>query len=271
MAEYNDIANLEMYTARMGKGLMDKLFFVDKIEPDVIVDFGCADGLLIQNLQPWFPQAHFIGYDINEQMIEEARKRFEPMRTSQCVPGFWSNWDAVADAVRQSQKEFGYRVAINLSSIVHEVYHYQEPYDVDVFWKRMFETGFDYIVLRDMIPSRSMDRPSDTNDVAKVYRKFLYSKELQDFQHVWGSIENNRNLVHFLLKYKYKEPNWEREVKENYFPICREDLLAMVPANYDVMYHEHFTLPYVKRTVRDELGIELKDPTHLKIILERRK
>jgi hypothetical protein len=54
-----------------------------------------------------------------------------------------------------------------------------------------------------MIPARSVDRPSDVNDVMKVYRKFLNTKVLHDFQNVWGGIEGNRNLVHFLLKYKY--------------------------------------------------------------------
>ena len=36
------------------------------------------------------------------------------------------------------------------------------------------------------------------------------------------------------------------------------------------MYHEHYVLPYIKRMVQKELGIELKDPTHLKMILELR-
>jgi len=259
---YSSIADLETYTARMGKGIMDKLFFVDKIEPDVIVDFGAADGTLIQNLEPWFPNAHFIGYDIDEAMIKAAKAKHTRHT-------FLSKWSYVLDAIRIYQTS-GRKIALVLSSIVHEVYHYQEPHEVDQFWKDVFESNFDYIVLRDMIPARSMDRPSDMNDVVKVYRKFADKSQLRDFQNVWGSIEGNRNLIHFLLKYKYETPNWNREVKENYLPFYREDLLAMLPFNYDVMYHEHYVLPYIKRTVRDDLGIELKDPTHLKIILERR-
>jgi hypothetical protein len=97
----------------------------------------------------------------------------------------------------------------------------------------------------------------------------LHTKQLQDFENIWGSIEDNRSLTHFLLKYKYETPNWEREVKENYLPLYREDLLAMIPVGYDVIYHEHFVLPYIKRTVKQEVGIEMKDPTHLKLILEK--
>ena len=50
-----------------------------------------------------------------------------------------------------------------------------------------------------------------------------------------------------------------------------EDLMALLPLEYDIMYHEHGTLPYIKRAVRDDFGIELKDATHLKLVLENRK
>ena len=58
-------------------------------------------------------------------------------------------------------------------------------------------------------------------------------------------------------------------MKENYFPLYREDLLAMIPREYSVTYHEHYVLPYIRRMVKKELGVELKDPTHLKLILEK--
>jgi len=74
--------------------------------------------------------------------------------------------------------------------------------------------------------------------------------------------------MHFLLKYKYLQPNWNREVRENYFPLYREKLLSMIPDNYSILYHEHFTLPYIKESVKEDLGIEIKDNTHLKLILK---
>ena len=45
------IQNYDAYNTRMSKSLIDKMFFVDKIEPDSIVDFGCANGLLLQELK----------------------------------------------------------------------------------------------------------------------------------------------------------------------------------------------------------------------------
>ena len=264
--QHNEINNLEVYTERMGKGLVDKLFFVDKIDASLIVDFGCADGLLIEQLNWWMPDVGFVGYDSDVAMIEKARERFFN-KTAPLV--FFSNdWEAVEFKVNSIRQQQG-RTAVVLSSIVHEVYHYSEPHEVDAFWQKIFSGLFDYVIIRDMVPSRSVDRPSDINDITKIYRKYLNTKQLQDFENGWGSIENNKNLIHFLLKYKYEVPNWDREVKENYLPLFREDLLAMLPDEYNIIYHEHFVLPYIKQSVYKDLNIELKDPTHLKLILER--
>ena len=57
-------------------------------------------------------------------------------------------------------------------------------------------------------------------------------------------------------------------MKENYIPLYWEDLLAMLPKDYAILYQEHYPLPFLKRQLRSDFGIELKDPTHLKLILE---
>ena len=245
------------YNARMEKSIMDKLFFVDKIDPEVVLDFGCSNGALIHHLSQWMPQTQFIGYDNNPLMFKSA-PQFE--RVFYC-----SKWEQALERLGLFSNK---KKAIVLSSVIHEIYHYGDADEVDCFWKMIFETGFDYIVIRDMIPSRSMDRLSDVNDVRKVLYHFNHTQKLQLFQMHWGTIENNRQLIHFLLKYGYND-NWNREVKENYFPLYREDLLAMIPPEYNIVYHEHYTLPYIYRSVKADVGIEIKDPTHLKLILER--
>lgn len=265
MQAYSEIGDREEYNALMEKSLMDKLFFVDKIDPDVVLDFGCATGSLLEHIALWIPDGGFVGYDIDDEMIDGAESKFLDRTDNKFT--FCRNWDQVLKHIELAHKH-GKKIAVVLSSIIHEVYHYSEPTEVDQFWRRIFGSGFDYIVIRDMMPSHSIDRPSDMNDVARVYHKFLHTPQLQDFTNVWGSVENNRQLTHFLLKYQYQSPNWEREVKENYLPLFREDLLAMIPREYRVIYHEHYVLPYIRRKVRTDLGIELKDPTHLKLILE---
>ena len=83
----------------------------------------------------------------------------------------------------------------------------------------------------------------------------------------WGRIEKQRDLVHFLLKYKYTD-NWEREVRENYIPLSVESFLAHVPKTYRITYMDHAPLPYIVRQIQKDFGFDLTTPTHLKIVLE---
>ena len=256
MDELLPIVDYTTYNERMSLAMIDKLFFADKIQPDLVVDFGCADGTLLRQLKSLKPELDMIGYDADPNMAKHETNQL-PIS---------SNWNSIKHLVEKSE-----HAALVLSSVIHEVCHYGSKADIDDFWKKVFETGFEYIVIRDMVPSRSIDRPSNVNDVKKIYHKFLHTKALTDFEGIWGSIEGNRQLIHFLLKYRYLEPNWNREVRENYLPVTREDLLAKIPNEYDVIFHEHYVLPYILQTVRDETGIEVKDPTHLKLILKRNK
>jgi hypothetical protein len=76
--------------------------------------------------------------------------------------------------------------------------------------------------------------------------------------------------VHFLLKYRYTK-NWAREVKENYLPLTYEALLALIPAEHDPHYVDHFILPFARQEARKDLGIDIVDNTHIKLILERKR
>ena len=264
MAENNDIQNYEDYNSRMAKSMLDKIFFVDKINSNIIVDYGCADGSLLRLISNFFGKDDaFIGFDIDEKMIEIAQNKTNNEQLT-----FTTDWNVIENAIRQVKDKIDSKVTLVLSSIIHEVYHYSQPAEVDVFWKRVFGGLFDYVVIRDMIPSKSIERSAFVEDYTRVYRRFYDKKELNDFESVWGSVENNKNLIHFLLKYKYLEPNWSREVRENYFPLYREKLLSIIPDNYDIHYHEHFVLPYIKETVKNDLNITIKDNTHLKLILK---
>jgi hypothetical protein len=117
-----------------------------------------------------------------------------------------------------------------------------------------------------MMVSNFTDRPSDINDMVKVINKTSKS-QLQDFENKWGKVNNNKNLIHYLLKYRYKA-NWEREVAENYLPITMEYLLSLIPDNYEIVFYEHYSLPFLKEQVNKDFGINIKDNTHIKMILK---
>ncbi|MBR6102083.1 MAG: methyltransferase domain-containing protein [Ruminococcus sp.] len=251
----NRIADLEMYLTRMQRSVLDKMFFIDKVfEPfENIVDFGCANGELIKALRSMCSEYRYIGYDISEEMIEAAKQN---------VPeaSFYTDWNAIDIPFEKS--------LINVSSVIHEVWSYCSREDIEEFRERLFGSGFKYIAIRDMMFSDAQDRPADPAQLEAVKRSG-YSELLESFESIWGRVTTQKQLVHFLLKYKYTN-NWEREVRENYFPVSVEEMLGMIPDGYRISYFEPFTLPYLSWQLRKDTGIELKENTHIKIILERR-
>ena len=251
MNELKPISDYATYNGRMELSMIDKLFFADKVQPDLVVDFGCADGSLLRHLKELKPELDVIGFDT------------DPNTGSNFV-NIAHNWGLIEELIKKAKDP-----SLILSSVIHEVCHYASRAEIDDFWQKVFGSNFRYIIIRDMVPSRSIDRPSCINDVKKAYHKFLHTKALTDFEGIWGSIESNRQLLHFLLKYRYLTPNWDREVRENYLPITREDLLAKIPNEYDVLFHEHYVLPFIWQSVKNDTGIEIKDPTHIKLILKR--
>ena len=60
------ISDLNKYNERMARAIDDKLFFVDYLDGiDTIVDFGCADGAILEKLPK---NLRKIGYDNSEEM-----------------------------------------------------------------------------------------------------------------------------------------------------------------------------------------------------------
>lgn len=251
----NRIADLDMYLTRMQRSLLDKMFFIDKVfEPFThIVDFGCANGELIKALQTMCGTYTYVGYDIAAEMIDAARKNVPQAR-------FTTQWQAL-DVPFES-------ALLNISSTLHEVYSYGTAQDVEQFWERVFGSGFRYVTIRDMMVSEREDRTADADALCAVRVDTVYSRQLADYEQVWGPIETQHSLVHYLLKYKYTN-NWDREVRENYLPLTVEALLRRIPANYRIVYQDHSTLPFAAWQIRKDFGVRLQTPTHLKIILER--
>ena len=68
-----EITNYVTYNYNMSLSVSDKLFFLDKVDFDVIVDFGCADGILLEELSKLKPDVRLIGYDIDSKELGICR------------------------------------------------------------------------------------------------------------------------------------------------------------------------------------------------------
>jgi SAM-dependent methyltransferase len=251
-----NINNINHYNAEMNKSIIDKAFFIDKVDAEIFVDFGCGDGSLIAFIEKIMPSAICIGYDISKDELAIAATN-----TNSKLFSNFKNLITHLDTIRGDK-----RVAVICNSLIHEVYAYGDDLSVAKFWNQIYTNQFDYVVIRDMCVSENVNRQSDPVSVAKVRQRFDRAR-LREFEAEWGVIDGNWSLVHFLLKYRYKI-NWQREVKENYLPLVYEELLRLVPLQYDPMYVDHYILPFVRRQANIDLGIDIVDNTHIKLILE---
>ena len=254
------ISNYDRYIEEMEKSMSDKLFFIDKIDFDVIVDFGCADGTFLSKLQKIKPNAKIIGYDLDDEMLKKASDKLGKKAL------LTSNWSDVIIEVSKYRNPL-----LNLSSVIHEVYSYSHANVIKKFWEsQVFGGDFKWITIRDMIPSVEMHRneiDKFRKDVKKVKEK-TDIRYLNSFEDRWGIIDDNyRTFVHFLLKYKYTD-NWNREVNENYLPVTLETLKKKIPSNYKIIYEDAFILPFIQEQVKKDFDINISHSTHTKMIIK---
>lgn len=249
------IQDMDKYTTSMSKSMIDKMFFMDKIDNSikVIFDYGCADGALINFLAPLFPDMTFIGYDADADMIAAAMKN-KTRENARFTNSIERNIN---------------HCAINLSSLIHEVYSYSTTQEIEEFWNFVNNSGFEYIIIRDMCLDAAAHRPALKEDLIKVRSRYSADK-IREFEDIHGSICDNYNLIHFLLKYRYIE-NWNREVHENYLPLSVEGIAEKVDSKYELVYFDHYVLPFLANAIQCSFGITLKDYTHTKFIYRLKK
>lgn len=252
------ILDMTAYLEGMSKGLSDKLFFLNMVDLDILIDFGSADGILLDYISKTKPNLKLIGYDIDEHMIEISRKKYPHIT-------FESSWDIIEEFINEHKEK---NIGILLSSVIHEVYSYSTSKVINYFWNnQVFNKNIDYVIIRDMIPSTSFEKMNIT-DIKKIKEK-SNKRYLNEFESIWGDIGTNfRTALHWLLKYRYLA-NWDREKNENYLPITIERLKERwIPSNWKIQYEKHYTYDFIKQVVLRDFDVILEEPTHLKMIIK---
>jgi hypothetical protein len=253
------IADFDEYVEGMKLSMEDKLFFVNRLDFDVIVDFGCANGTFLSIVKNMKPNVKLIGYDLDDTMLSKAESILgeEALLTS--------NWNQVVGELSKYK-----RPLLNLSSVIHEVYSYSHSSVIKKFWEQqVFGGNFKWITIRDMIPSVEIHKgelKSFEDDVKRV-KDLADPYYLKSFEERWEPIENSyRTFVHFLLKYRYID-NWQRELNENYLPVSLETVKKKIPSSYKIISEEDFVVPFIKEKVMEDFGILIKHSTHTKMII----
>ena len=246
------LSNLEIYLTKMMRGLEDKIFFLNKIDTDCIVDFGCADGYILKQISKFHPEIKLIGYDYDKVMLNAITEGEGIL--------FTDSWYEVIDEAKKYKNPM-----VLLSSVIHEVYSYGNDISVSRFWKDIFSDAFKYVAIRDMMYSEKFPKfPKD--DIVSI-RENSNDDELETYEKVWGKIDSSyMNTLHWLLKYPYVD-NWDRELHENYLPLSLEELKSKIPGGWSVTYENPHILGHVQRKIKREMGVDLIYPTHIQMII----
>lgn len=269
------IADYGTYTDGMRKSMTDKTWFLNMIDgAKEIVDYGCADGALLEYIRDAMPGVFDLtGIDIDEKMLHLAADR---LNTGFRAPVLLTQPEPFKDIYGETV----YNACLNCGSVIHEVYSYGTPESIKKFWDFAFETGFKYIAIRDMGMSKIDISTSFAVEEDAFSKIIQYNEQHPDaksrFLEYLDQIRQNdgdrliiwRDIIHYLLKYRYVS-NWDREMRENYLPLLTEEILLKIPSNYRVKYYEHYTLPYLKDQVMKDFWIDLNTKTHYKLLLER--
>lgn len=250
--------NLNYYNKSMSRTLIDKMFFLPHVDATFFVDYGCGDGSLIEACNHFKPESLYIGYDNSPEQIKKAEEKFF-LTDNIIITDDLEYLKTLVEAYKDKKS------CLILSSVIHEVYSYQSKEDIEKFWDFVTNTGFDYIAIRDMYPA---DYSMYLNSIENNKK---YHDKLRQFEEVWGSIRNEYNYQHFLLKY-YQIENWERELHENYLPLPYWKLIKKISISkydYQTIYENRYILPFLQKRVRKDFGFSLYHPTHYQLLLEK--
>lgn len=266
--------NLDIYTTEMSKSIWDKSFFMDKIiGAKVVLDFGCADGAMIRLLAPLFPSITFIGYDINRELIHQANA------TMNFTPNIMFYYSEEFDIMITDIKDkfSSDEICINFSSVLHEIFssHMEGRSTIKYLVEQLRSR---YITIRDMyFGFKALGYYNGhlyENEVNNILNNLNIDREYsKQFQDKFGSLTNPRNLIHFLMKYQWKDNGWENELEEDYFSwnFNKIDRTLWNYDDYTIIFEAKYMLPYLRQIWKNS-GLDCESyTTHAQFILERRQ
>lgn len=259
------------YIERLDKSMtrQEKLFFFNKVKLasyDFIVDFGCADGRMLyeidKRLKDKAKNLRLIGIEKNDDIAIDYNfvHQFRRHKTVEDLPL----------SIMKKKK-----VLFILSSVLHELDTFERWYVFD-----FAEMCADTVVIRDMYYQSSnftlrREQKQATNFVMNELHR-LSRAECRLFNDIYRPTIHNKvsvkKLYEFFLKYTYKE-NWATEKQENYFSDNVRWLVDELRKDkvFKLKYLRHYMLPYKRKKVYLDFGYKMRINTHVKLILKRKR
>ena len=248
----------KIYCESMAKSLEDKLFFLNEIDIndyDYIVDFGCADGRILEVLDERLTNKKTILVGIEKNKVMTDQLVLLAARTKHTM--LVSTGLIVNDEIFNLLIKAGKKNLIIFSSVLHE-------YDWEDF--KPFYIFFKTIVMRDMqSPEKFWYKVSESTRA--LVTKDFPGELLAKLERKYGYINDLERLYKYFLMYRYAD-NFDHELQEDYFSIIWENLKEWLTHDYvfHVLYEKDYILPFIKQDIKTKFGYELKYPTHKQII-----
>lgn len=247
--------NYRSYMAEMSKGVQEKLFFLDKLPLGThLLDFGCADGFLMNEIHRVRPDIVLAGLDLSEEALHSVYEKSSDFLL------FKTNREA-----ESWLKQISAPTAFFASSVLHEVCHYGGNTAWEDFWELASE--FQHFAFRDFSLTETEGLAADQKFVDDVKAK-LPSWQVQSYENVWGKIKTNKDALHLLLKAPWIS-SWERESEENYFPIYRRELTNAATTAFKHGTINPYRHAYSNERSRSEFEIEIPVSTHIQIFMKK--
>lgn len=266
-----DIVDQSVYLSNMAKSFPDKAWFINYVDPEinVVVDFGGGSGEFCEYVKAKLERSgrnvRFAVVDNNEAFAAAARLR-----------GF-STYSSLGEMLSSGEVDLGGALLV-MSSVIHEVYSYAtSPADISGFWSDIERCGFRQIAIRDMSLNYKNFTNVPTEDICWIYEHVFKDLSLEikgakiavllaDFEVEWGPLcdpvlrkVNVKNLVHFLIKYRYVE-NWDRELHENYLPVTQDRLESILTGmGYGFVKKDSSKLPFYAKTWAKDFKLRRPD------------
>lgn len=250
------------YIEKLDKSMTrkEKLFFLNKVKLsscDFIVDFGCANGRLL--------------YEIDKRLKNKAKglRLFGVEKNSDITIDYifshkFERVEKLSDLPNAEMQ--GKRVLLILSSVLHEL-------DYGTL-KELAEWANDYattISIRDMRLFASdwlMRKEQRKMEIfVQNINLFLDKEQLRLFYDVFRN--NVTSLYEFFLKYTYTK-NWATEKEEIYLGHNVWDFGKCL-RGFKSKYCKQYILPYKRKTVYHDFKYRMRAKTHVKAIFEKKK
>ena len=238
------IEDREGYLARMSAALDEKLKVAIHIPINArsILDVGCADGTVTEEIARRFPFAKVLGIDIDDDMIACSK----PTQYNLSFQRIF-----LRELLAQEQR-FD---VIMFMSVLHEIYSYGSGVTSVV---KALADAYELLNSNGVLIIRDMAGAHEANLLGTIRTQIANNRsifdKLVDFEMRWGRINSRRKANHFLLKYFY-DTNWERELRENYLHLDIHKYIDVLDLfHMEVIRADQSLLPWLANKWQTDFG-----------------